>query len=842
MDAGTSVSGPGGATTLPTEPCVGVLFVHGAGDHHIGSTLLEFGRPLVEWLDGWLRAGGPRPDYAGDDLARPGAGQILVREADAAAPAHVAVKLSTRDPKSTHLWLLAESRWDQAFQPPNFQQVLLWSLSVVPWTLLTQVIAPLIDEWHVVRANFFSILRFVIETLVGIVLALILSLILQLLAIVVLVLSIIPLDPVRDLVGTLQRFLSSSVGDLYIVLMSPIERAALAGAVQRDILALRKLGCDKVVVVAHSQGGFVSYEALSDPWHPQVDRLITLGSGVIRLTESEQAKRRGWLLPALLGTLGLLLAVRFAFSALATVIGFGDPHPANLLAFIVGAFMAVGIVWSIRTYLKKREPVRPLPDPVPWFDFLTRKDPVVNGPIGDRLPVPNDHRVNTWNRASITGDHGSYWDNRDQFVAQVARRIGELDHDLDLMAVGPPLAPKKIDSHLQRSYKRRKTRVKALARTRMLVAFATVALLLVRAYQLEAVGNPVADGLDRIPLDLISWLPDPIEGILPLALDQRAVVGALVIAVIAFVAFRIAVWFWDGWGDADTESQWAGRKPQRDNPRAVAFHAWLLAVLAAIAIVAAVGLERTVAFIGDLLNNLDGVAQSLARYYGAALVVSVGLFVLVRAIPVGDVAPVAPPAASADSSRPAGSRSWRERVTDLLLDRPGIERRQRLSSALILGWIFGGVVALVLATLDPGESELPRALLIGLGLDVVATLGVLLAIAAWPRAAYVLGRVRRFVARLVDLGPKNSAMAQPPDLLGVVALALPVVAVGLTIFATAAAIIMALLNGLAGLALSIVMAMRGTRRHLRVIGVLGAVACVAAMAYAVVTGAQHLVA
>src|SRR5262245_49241146 len=64
-------------------PAVGVLFVHGAGDHAIGSTLVEFGEPLISWLEGWLSAGDDAPTSQRDSV-RPGATQIVVREADSA--------------------------------------------------------------------------------------------------------------------------------------------------------------------------------------------------------------------------------------------------------------------------------------------------------------------------------------------------------------------------------------------------------------------------------------------------------------------------------------------------------------------------------------------------------------------------------------------------------------------------------------------------------------------------------------------------------------------------------------------------------------------------------------
>ena len=66
---------------------------------------------------------------------------------------------SQRDGKP-HVWLLAEARWDEAFTPPAFKQVLLWAIGVVPWTVLTQFIGPLIDESRLLRPDLLAILRF----------------------------------------------------------------------------------------------------------------------------------------------------------------------------------------------------------------------------------------------------------------------------------------------------------------------------------------------------------------------------------------------------------------------------------------------------------------------------------------------------------------------------------------------------------------------------------------------------------------------------------------------------------------------------------------------------------
>ena len=107
-DPAPTTSEPAVADAAPAreKPCVGVLFVHGAGDHRIGATLIEFGEPLIAWLDGWLRHGRPSRGIS-TDRALTGATQIIVREGDKNTPAHSTVRVravstsTRRTPRTT---------------------------------------------------------------------------------------------------------------------------------------------------------------------------------------------------------------------------------------------------------------------------------------------------------------------------------------------------------------------------------------------------------------------------------------------------------------------------------------------------------------------------------------------------------------------------------------------------------------------------------------------------------------------------------------------------------------------------------------------------------------------
>jgi hypothetical protein len=756
-------------------PCVGVLFVHGAGDHGVGSTLIEFGEPLVAWLDGWLSRGEQAPTSDGD-AARAGAAQILVREADAHAPAHSAVTLRSQRDGKPHVWLLAEARWDEAFTPPAFKQVLLWAIGVVPWTVLTQFIGPLIDESRLLRPDLLAILRFFWNIVASTFLALVAAVVLQTVALVILVLSIIPLDPVRDVVSRLQRFASSSVGDLYMVLTSPIQRAALTSAVQRDVDWLRAQGCERVAVIAHSQGGYVAYQALADAWYRPVDTFVTFGSGLIRLTESERARRTGLLAPALIGVIGALIAIRFAPTAILGTFEIWEKHQASGLAFVVGAVMAVGLAIAIRHYRAEKEVPPDLPSRAPWIDFVTNEDPVLNGSRAGRLPG-RVHKVRVQNRASVVADHGSYWQNSDQFVARVAMKVGWLDPELGLLRAGPIVSARSAARHLRKSWRRRQERVAALERVRGPIAIATALLLLIRSDQLESVGKQVAGVFAWVPAGLVSWLPDVIESIIPIAISHLALLGAAVIVGLSLVGYRMGVGLWEGWSRADTEAQWAGRPPNPLSRRVVAFYAWTVIQVALIAIVLLVGPATILLAIGDGWANRDAIVQSWARQYLWSFVVAGIVLVAI------------------------------------------IVRTRVLTRSQVVWIVRGTVLALlfelVIAVVWPGPMKAVASIPIGLAAEGAGLL-LVYELTPWVSTWFerLAARAQRFIEPAVVKGP----VATPVDRLGVAGIVAMGIAAALALVDGPVALAFGALFALVAIGLTVVMATNTAERSLPLIG------------------------
>ncbi|HET7028933.1 MAG TPA: hypothetical protein VFI34_00350 [Candidatus Limnocylindrales bacterium] len=724
------------------DPCLGILFVHGAGDHGVGSTLIEFGEPIIAWLDGWLSAGRRGPTDA-SDLARPGATQLLVREADAHAPAHTEVRIRTHDDDTPHLWLMAEARWDEAFTPPAFRQVLTWAIGVVPWTVLTQFIGPVIDESRLLSADLFSILRWLVNVSVAAVLALVVAVVVQAFALALLILSIIPLDAVRDVVSRLQRFASTSVGDLYMVLTSPVQRAALTGAVQRDIDWLRARGCRRIAVVAHSQGGYVAYQALADPYHRDVELFVTFGSGLIRLTESEQARRTGWLPLGLIGVIGALLAVRFGPVAILGTLDIWEKRQASGLAFLIGAAMTVGFVVALRRYLTERSPVPDLPVRTPWLDLVTNEDPVLNGSRAGRLPG-RVHKVRIQNRASVVADHGSYWQNLDQFVSRVTLRIAALDRDGRIWRAGPIPDARDAVRHLRRSWHRRRARVATLQRARGPIAVATAVLVAARADQLDAVGQAVAGWFRWFPAAIVAWLPDVIGSAIPIVLSHAQYLGLGTILALSYLAYQAGLALWRWWGAADTEAQYRGVLADPVSARALVYYGWTIAHIAVLAIVALVGPAAVLTWLGGVTRDLDPIVQAWARVYTWSLVTAavVGAVLWGRRVPAAT--------ATATAWRPP---RW-----------------------LVGGTVVAVLVELALALLRPGPT--PAILSIPGGIALELTSLALAALAGAPSGRTVRWLVLR-VQRRLDRRHPSGATASVVDRLGVLGLVLALGAIGL---------------------------------------------------------------
>ena len=764
------------ATATDAKPCLGVLFVHGAGDHGIGVTLVEFGEPLIAWLDGWLRHGEPSTEIA-TDRALTGGAQIIVREGDSTAPAHSVVRLKSQRDSAEHTWLLAEARWDQAFTPPGFQQVLLWSIGVVPWTVLTQFIGPLARQAKFVEAEPLSIASYLLRVVASAATALIASAVILVLALLILLLSLIPLDSVRNIVSRLQRFASTGVGDLYLVLTSPIQRAALSSAVQRDIDWMREQGCDRVALVAHSQGGYVAYQALTDPWHRTVDLFVTFGSGLIRLTESERARRSSTLVLALIGTVGALIAIRFLPVALLGEAGIWDKRQADALAFSIGATVSLLLVVVLWHYFHDKSEIADLPTETPWLDFLTTDDPVMNRHRDDILPE-RVQLVRTQNRGSLLADHSSYWQNGDQFVPHVAREVGTLDPGLNLMSAGPTATEAEAADLLARASARRRGRVSALRHRTNIVIVTTlvvIAVLLVRGGQLEAIGRPLGEWFGSLPSFLTGWIPGTVRSILPIDGIETLVLGALVIVVLSWLATLVGSQFWNRWSQFDTINEYRGTSSEKPSASAVGFYTWTFLQLLVLALLAVIGPAAIIDKLDQVARDRDPIVQAWARQYIWTLVIGFVAFFW------------------ASSPGRSSVRSAQVRVIG------------GISLALSL--------ELIAAILAPGATPASVAIPVGIVIGVAA---ILLIWIVWPALQWLVAKAARLVENEGPQKHEAHDQASVIDYLGFIGLLIAALAAFLVFFVPPDQVVKPLalwrfgaVLALVGLAFGLVLAVNG---------------------------------
>ena len=590
-------------------PCVGVLFVHGAGEHTVGTTLTEFGEPLIRWLDGWLSHGGQDSDA----YASAGAAQLLMREGDEPAPAHVMVELAAPASTIRHQWVLAESRWDGAFAPPTPRSVLMWALSIVPWTVLTQFLYPVIDSYTKTEARALAIFRQVWDIASSVMISLTIAVVVQALAIGLLVLSIAPIPALRDFIGNVQRWAALSIGDLYLVLTSEVQRGALSGAVQRDVRWLRTQGCTRIAVVAHSQGGYVAYRALTDPWRSPVEKFLTLGSGLIRLKEADRALHSRRSIAMLVGIASVGAMVVGGLGYVGALVQGSIPADLSVDAFLVGA-LGTGVLVGVLLD-DVRNPIRidPLPDPTPWTDYLASADPVVNGDPARRMGTAAT-LIPVFNQASVVADHTTYWSNADQFVALVSQQIGAIDPDLSLISAITELEP------FDRSVRERRHRVDVLERWRLLMIGAATLLLFAARAHLAEMGRAAADAAKTVLAAAPAGWVDA-AGISGLMRSSAALVGAAEVVAGSLLWYRLGVAIWNRWNASALSVQWRRAETPRIAAAGVAFRLWILGFVALAGVIgAALGPPAVARPLLQLWDRRDAVVAT-------ATVVAQGSFV-----------------------------------------------------------------------------------------------------------------------------------------------------------------------------------------------------------------------
>ena len=193
--------------------------------------------------------------------------------------------------------------------------------------------------------------------------------------------KLLPIGPLKDgaLTRPIDQFVLDWFGDVYVLLGDPAQSESVQERLIDSIWNLEAIGCHPIAIVAHSGGAIVTYLTLSDPVTARlrVDRVVTIG----------EAANLGWRLTKFGDT------------------GDDSDDPSDIHG-------------GLYRTLKNRE------HPLVWTDFWASQDPAPVGLIRfPRVDLPEVESVGVWNRLSFREDHGGYWDNDEEFVVPLLRRL-----------------------------------------------------------------------------------------------------------------------------------------------------------------------------------------------------------------------------------------------------------------------------------------------------------------------------------------------------------------------------------------------------------------------------------
>jgi hypothetical protein len=429
---------------------LGVLLVHGIGEQQAGDTLLEFTEPLEDFCAQWVAGAG---DSAGTVTVSDT--QLRREEGDGPAPSHTRLHASV-DGRGEMTWLVAESRWAERFPVPSFGQLLGWLFSVVaPVTQrhidsrlllaatdrsfrnLESVLGVIAGQEKASapgRNEGAYFLRFLLggnrkifpwlrRGVLGVIFWLqnIVSVVLGTFVLLCL-LALMPLGlfpRTRRTVLRVQAKLANSLGDSFVLLRSPLRRDAMVSQIERDIDWLESQGCEKIAVIAHSQGAEVARLALVRRPHTKepVGLFLTFGAGIEKLDAVRQLADQ-------LGKTWGVHGLRTVSVAAAGAVAF-----AGVPGWVSALLLAVSGVSLFAAYRIGRHQVTPMTkaqlggsclDAVgtTWLDLYASSDPVPEGRLD--LGGDNTSSLVIHNRRSTMRDHTTYWQNTEEFVARVA--------------------------------------------------------------------------------------------------------------------------------------------------------------------------------------------------------------------------------------------------------------------------------------------------------------------------------------------------------------------------------------------------------------------------------------
>lgn len=609
---------------------VGVLFVHGMGEQVQGDSVTEMGDALTEWLRKWLAPVEKSVFKIRDAQLRSG-GQVLGGEPDhpIGGQAHVSVTIGddTKSPPAKQEWRLAESWWATTFRQATFFELVTWAFSAGPWLIASQR-AGLGNRFRSAATPNPGTLRRVLNAIAALFLTLVAAIVASAVTpvfLALLIFSLIPIPALTDLVRAIAKNLTGSFGDLLILVRSPVRFAAMAEQVRTDIVEMHRL-CDRVIVLAHSQGSAVSWHAIrrtaeQDPdKRARIDLFLSFGQAFrklksLYLVQTGPGRRKLTFFGlAMLTTILLVVAGYNGAGVLAEVIN-SKFNLSQILAnaqvplsWFGGALLGVLVVQELLVRMASENDAageREIQDEIMdvqkampgfrWLDLWASADPAPNGPLLAELPTGvESYKIR--NVGSTLLDHAIYWSNRTVFVSAVAFAAASL-------APASPIGTReRIPQALRDAARVRGRRVTLLLAGRVLFLVALATTLWGARNHLPEWGKAILDWVNSLPL------PDWFAGWPPIA---NGFVAAGVIAVIGLVLWWLTTKGWDIVIGGD-EGAFFGRRPAVEwSPLAIV---WMgAAILLPTAVIAGLStyLDNWSVFLAYLVISIVAVPVAL---------------------------------------------------------------------------------------------------------------------------------------------------------------------------------------------------------------------------------------
>jgi hypothetical protein len=539
----------------------GILFVGGIEHQRPGSAMASFSAALYAWLIDWnYNSGGP-----------PGSQPILkdARLSSAGGEDHEPAQLTLEVPLGlsdgpVHArWLLAESWWPALFTAPRFLELARWIWKVSTCLLVMQFVIPMRRHlsqakakkdsknpdhsilWHSRLTHVAAALCYLVLMSIAGMLSVLVSLLLLALAVA----AKLPIPQIDRAVRWTIVKISSTLGDIYVLAHCPVQYAAMRTKVAQDLRLLQRR-CERVAVVAHSQGAAIAHQVLKDNDYGKdsgdLRAFITSGQGISkmhllqRMEWDPQYAADAWWTRTLV-TLGLACAGLPAFALLmshwlsAAVFRALTTLAVSIPMIVGGLFIvALGVIRTTRKLKAVVEQDLRLPPACTrfiWTDYYASADPVSNGSLTDpdsddcTLPRPCNEIHNS---GSLVTDHNGYLRNRDQFLSKLLNNLVAAAYGRQKDQTQPFLV---CPEDLKQVSTRRRWQITYLVIARMItIGFG---LVLFFFYHLSAVDAQMSSLVHAVP-------PHAQVGDSPARL-----MTVLLIAVVTYTAFLIPRQIWE---------------------------------------------------------------------------------------------------------------------------------------------------------------------------------------------------------------------------------------------------------------------------------------------------------